>query len=183
MTAVTITYSEPATRFQMPTKKQCLALLAIVEAAHPTWAKLDVDEFALAMIAVGGMWRIDAPSTQYSLSHFLDRANETLQARQMRAINAPALLAAVVAQNDVLWRAYDRRVGQPTELALDIYSGRPCSVPNGWRRVLEGQPLKPPLAARKFLVDQAAPSSVRYYQEGYDGRMREVGPDVDMFRR
>jgi hypothetical protein len=91
MTGVTITYAEPATRFEMPTKKQCVSLLSIVEAAHPEWSiKIDVDEFALAMIATGAMWRTNAPSTQYSLAYFLDRANETLRERKMRPINASA---------------------------------------------------------------------------------------------
>jgi hypothetical protein len=105
----TISYSEPDTRYEAPDDKQLAALLKIVEGAHPDWPKVELAEFKLAMYAVGRMWRLDAPSTQYSFAHFVDAANEALQARRLGQINGPAFLRAVVAMNDIMARDRDGR--------------------------------------------------------------------------
>lgn len=175
-----ISYAAPATRYEAPDDKQLAALLKIVEAANAGWtSKVELDEFRLAMAAVGAMWRLDAPSTQYSFSHFLDEANIML--RRHGQINGPAFLRAIVAHNDVPYRLQDRRVGEVLALGLDLYSGRPCS--NAWRGVLKGDPLRPPLPPREFLRRAAEPSPIRYFQEDRRGRMQQVGADADLWRR
>jgi hypothetical protein len=157
----TISYATPDTRFEMPDGKQCAALLAIVEAAHPEWKiRVDVYDFRLAMIALGSMWRLDAPSTQHGLDHFLDHANRMLQERHIGTVNAPALVAAVIAEQ-VPRRVQDMRVGQMAEFALSVYSGLPHR--NSWKGVLKGDALRPPLPPREVYRRAAEPSPVRFF--------------------
>lgn len=159
----TISYAEPATHFEMPDDRQAAALLAIAEGAHPEWTiKVELGEFKLAMFAIGGMWRLDAPSQQYSFAHFLDAANERLQAKRLGQINGPAFLRAVVAMNDIAWRAQDKSVGEVLAFALDQYSGRPCS--NAWRRLLAGDAPRSALPARQFLQQSTERGPVRIYR-------------------
>jgi hypothetical protein len=75
-------------------------------------------------------------------------------------------------------------VGQVCELGLDVYDGRPCSVPNGWKGLLEGRPIKPPLPARKFLVEAAEPSPIQFFQANRRGEFQPTPIDgLDMWRR
>jgi hypothetical protein len=177
----TISYATPDTRFEMPDGKQCAALLAIVEAAHPEWKiKVDVYDFRLAMIALGSMWRLDAPSTQHGLDHFLDHANRMLQERHIGTVNAPALVAAVIAEQ-VPRRVQDMRVGQMAEFALSVYSGLPHR--NSWKGVLRGDALRPPLPPREVYRRAAEPNPVRFYQEDRPGAWRIVGAEESLWGR
>jgi hypothetical protein len=178
----TITYAAPDTRFEMPDAKQCAALLAIVEAAHPEWRiKIDIYEFKLALIALAGMWRLDAPSTQHGFEHFLDHANLALQERHIGTVNAPTFLAAVIAEQ-IPRRTRDASVGQMAEFALSVYSGLPHR--NAWRGLLRGDALRPPLPAREAYRRAAVPSNVKIFQEDRAGLMREVdGGSYDMWRQ
>ena len=175
-----ISYLAPATRYEPPNDRELAALLKIVEAGHPEWSVVvELEEFRLAMAAVGAMFRLDAPSSQYAFTHFLEEANIML--RRHGTINGPALLRAVAGHNDVPWRASNRSIGQVCELGLDLYSGRACS--NGWKRVLAGDALRAPLPPRRILVEQAAPSPMRIFRQDRPGdAWQDVASDAPLWR-
>lgn len=79
----------------------------------------------------------------------VDDVNAALRRRwgMSSSVDARAVLAAIIAHNDVPYRLSDNRLGQPLEVGLNPFSGDArCS--NAWRDVLAGRPLKAPLPPR-----------------------------------
>jgi hypothetical protein len=141
-------------------------------------------QFGRAFVAVGyAAWRTIEPVTNRYFSALVDDANDLLQ-RYWRApaVSGSAFLAACWGHGDVAIRPAQRSVGQLLECGLNPDSGLRCG--NVWRQILAGRPLRAPLAPRRFLQEMNMPSTVSYFQQGWDGRMREVAGDVvDVWRQ
>ncbi len=193
----TITTALPSTGFEQPSGREVLALLKIVLGAYPNLrgeaetrdfntefgrtffaagydnlgasAARDFEmEFARAFIAVGFAYRTPQPSTSRYFHSFVEDANGLLRTYwSAKAVSGTALLAAIIAHGDVAWRPANRAVGQLLEVGLDPYSGIRCS--NAWKGVLEGRPLKAPLAPRRMFRDMAAPSPMRVFRQERPG--------------
>jgi hypothetical protein len=188
MSAVTITTALPATGFVCPTDAELRTLLKMVLGAHAGLREHAEAtegfeaEFGRAFVAVGYAWRTVEPVTTRYFSALVDDANQLLREHwRASAVSGAAFLAAVIAHGDIPWRPAERSVGQLLEVGLNPDSGLRCG--NVWRQIVAGRALRSPLAPRKFLVDQAAPSGVQYFQQGWDGRFRETSPEADLWRR
>jgi len=126
--------------------KELAALLKIVEASRPE-SKTGLAEFKRAFVAVGFQFRQASPNASKYFHTHIAALNEFLAGSLgWEPVSGYAAFAAIVAHNDVSWRAADARIGQMLEVALDPHSGRPCA--NAWRGLLAGEPLRPPLARR-----------------------------------
>jgi hypothetical protein len=190
MSAVTISTTLPATGFVCPTDDDELrTLIRMVLGAHEhlrEYAEATEDfeqQFGRAFVAVGYAFRTVEPVTNRYFQALVDDANELLQ-RYWRApaVSGPAFLTACWAHGDIPIRPAKRSLGQLLEIGLDPDSGLRCG--NFWRQILAGRPLRAPLAPRRFLQEMNMPSTVSYFQQGWDGRMREVAGDVvDLWRR
>ena len=84
-----------------------------------------------------------------------------------RPVDGRAVMAAIIAHNDIPYRLGDRRVGQPLEVGLDPHSGIRCS--NAWKDILAGRPLKAPLPPRRMFQEMASPSPMRVYRQERPG--------------
>lgn len=95
-------------------------------------------------------------------------------------MSGPALLAAIIAHNDIPYRLANLAVGQLLEVGLDRYSGSQCM--NAWRDVLAGRPLiapLPPTTVRQHVYPVATP---RIYRQEPSGEMRELRADERLWR-
>jgi hypothetical protein len=165
----TITELSADLGFEAPTEREFKALMRIVQAAHAATRKFveETDEAErqlwLAFAAVGHLWRRREPDTTRYFGSHVDDVNAVLRRRWgiTTSVDARAVLAAIIAHNDVPYRLGDNKVGQPLEAGLNAFCGDArCS--NAWRDVLAGRPLKAPLPPR-FRVD--SPMQV-YLQDG-----------------
>ena len=168
--------------FEAPTERQFKQLMSIVCAAHPPTRKFadeteDADrELWHAFAAIGYLWRLDAPDTSRYFQSHVDDVNSVLKSRWMaRQVDGRAVMAAIIAHNDIPYRPADRKVGQPLEVALDPHAGFKCS--NAWRAVLQGAPIRSPLPPREIFRQSAAPSPIRVFQENRFGQFQQVGAD------
>jgi hypothetical protein len=172
--------------FEAPTERQFKALMKIVQAAHaPTRKFADETEDAgrqlwHAFAALGYLWRRATPDTSRYFDSHVDDVNAVLRSRWMAtAVDGRAVMAAIIAHNDIPYRPGDRTVGQPLEVALNPHAGFKCS--NSWRAVLQGAPLRSPLPPREIFRQSAAPSPIRVFQEERFGQFQQVGADTDLY--
>jgi hypothetical protein len=167
--------------FEAPTEREFKALVKIVQAAHaPTRKFADETEDAgrqlwHAFAAVGYLWRRAAPDTSRYFDSHVEDVNAVLKSRWMaRQVDGRAVMAAIIAHNDIPYRLGDRRVGQPLEVALDPHAGFNCS--NAWRAVLQGAPLRSPLPPRDIFRQSAGPSPIPVFQETGLGSSNRSAP-------
>ncbi len=160
--------------FEAPTERQFKALMKTVQAAHAPTRKFadeteDADrELWHAFAALGYLWRRAAPDTSRYFGSHVDDVNAVLKSRWMaRPVDGRAVMAAIIAHNDIPYRLGDRRVGQPLEVGLDPHSGIRCS--NAWKDILAGRPLKAPLPPRRMFQETASPSPMRVYRQERPG--------------
>jgi len=170
----------------MPTDGELARLMAIVAEAHP-WLSFPPTndnsyisrhhkaEFKCAFYGVGRMLRLSEPTQKIEFHTHVDRINNLLRGHGHSEVEGDAVMAAIIAWNDVFWRKADRNLGQLLEVALDRYSGLPCSS-EGWRGLLKGEPVRPPLPPRGFRAPPSRPTpqvSI-YQQDPVTGQMSRV---------
>ena len=108
---------------------------------------------------------------------FVDHCCDFLAAHSLGGeVAGASVFGAMLAHGDIPWRANNPSVGQLLKVGLNIYTGRPCSVPNAWRNVLATGQLLAPLPPRGVIrpVGEQSIPRPRVYQEGRDGVMREL---------
>ena len=137
----------PATGYASPSPSEFVELAGIVR-RECLWIDPFGDaEFARAFLAVGYSFRLADTDRSAMFYTHIDRCNDFLSSLDLPAVSGPAVLAAIVAHNDIPYRRHDGGKGQLLEVGLSRFGpGRTCS--NAWRGLLRGEALKPPLPAR-----------------------------------
>jgi hypothetical protein len=169
----------PDTGFVLPTDAQVEALLKIVLAANPpikSFAAQTSDfgnQFQRAFCGVGFAFRTGAPDKAHFFHWHLDRLNDLLRSKfDVLPVSGYALLAGVIAHNDVCYRLANPAAGQLLEIGVAWTFGRPLTTPNGWRGLLDGGNLVAPVAPRG-LDHERSPYPVpipRFFQNGRWGQ-------------
>jgi hypothetical protein len=183
----TIQYLLPATGFSPPSGDEAAKLMRIVDAARPELTLLksvELSEFRYAMRASGLMFRRETPDTSHAFSFFIDSANAMLTERWgAPGVSGTALLGAIWAHADVVWRRADRSIGQLLEVGLDLHVGRQCE--NRWRDLIEGKAnLLAPVAARSEFMHRAGKEHPRatFWTHGESG-LRQLQSNEPLWGR
>jgi hypothetical protein len=183
---VTVQNPLPRTFYEQPDRKSVEKLLKIVEAAyHGLAGEVTVDELNRAMFFCGRCFRLPQPSSKKAFSWFIDEGNALLNANNWGGFSGTALLVAVLASGDVVWRQHRPALGEVLEIGLDLYQGRPCTTPNAWRAVASGaRPLLPPVPSKSAALRSSYPIPVpRTYTIQPDGSTVDLADRATLWSR
>jgi hypothetical protein len=163
---VSITYPSERSPIAMPTEPELWRILRIVlnafpklrPASNPRYEEEDMAgffrEFCLALAGAAHFRRTEEIDHKHTLSWWANEAMKRIGSTA-QDINSAAFLAAVIGSGDIKFTLTDP-YGNVAAVGLARSGGRPANEA-GWRRVLNGGQLLPPVPGR-FGAPSSRPS-------------------------